>query len=90
VVIPYEAVTVNSGVLDAQNQAIQLRLVPEQVTGAPVLPAGQPLTPTGWESGVRDFWSKVVRIGSLKTSCNVPGGPVYKVAYASQLLGWRF
>jgi sporulation protein YlmC with PRC-barrel domain len=35
---------------------------------------------------VREFWSKVVRIGSLKTSCNVPGGPVYKVAYASQLL----
>jgi sporulation protein YlmC with PRC-barrel domain len=29
----------------------------------------------------------VVRIGSLMTSCNVPGGPVYKVAYASQLLG---
>jgi sporulation protein YlmC with PRC-barrel domain len=87
VAIPYEAVTVNSGVLDAQNQAIQLRLQPGQLSGAPVISAGQPLTPTDWEEEVRAFWSQVVRIGSLKTSCNVPGGPVYKVAYASQLLG---
>jgi sporulation protein YlmC with PRC-barrel domain len=87
VVIPFEAVTINSGVLDAQKQAIQLQLVPGQFAGAPVLPGGQPLTPTGWEAGVRDFWSQVVRIGKLATGCNVPGGPVYKVAYASQLLG---
>ena len=88
VVIPFEAVTINSGVLDAQNKAIQLRLNPEQFSGAPTFPAGQQLTPTDWESGaVRAFWSKAVRIGKLATSCNVPGGPVYKVAYATQLLG---
>jgi sporulation protein YlmC with PRC-barrel domain len=86
VAVPYEAVTVNSGLLDAQAGAIQLRLAPEQLAGAPVFPAGGQLIPTDWESVVRDFWSKAVRIGSLKTSCNVPGGPVYKVAYASQLL----
>ena len=28
-----------------------------------------------------------MRIGKLATSCNVSGGPVYKVAYATQLLG---
>jgi len=87
VVIPYEALTVNSGILDAQAKTIQLRLAPEQLVGAPAFPADQPLTPTDWETAVRDFWSKAVRIGSLKTSCNIPGGPVYKVAYASQLLG---
>jgi len=87
VVIPYEALTVNSGLLDAQAGAIQLRLAPEQLAGAPVLPPGVQLTPTDWEAAVREFWSKAVRIGSLKTSCNVPGGPVYKVAYLSQLLG---
>jgi sporulation protein YlmC with PRC-barrel domain len=87
VVIPYEAVTVNSGLLDAQAGAIQLRLAHEQLAGAPVLPHGEQLTPTDWETAVRDFWLKLVRIGSLKTSCNVPGGPVYKVAYLSQLLG---
>jgi sporulation protein YlmC with PRC-barrel domain len=87
VVIPFEAVTINSGVLDAQNKAIQLRLIPEKFSGAPTFPAGQQLTPTDWEGAVRAFWSKVVRIGNLMTRCNVPGGPVYKVAYATQLLG---
>jgi sporulation protein YlmC with PRC-barrel domain len=86
VVIPFEAVTINSGVLDAQNKTIQLRLIPEQFPGAPTFPAGQQLTPTDWEGAVRAFWSKAVRIGKLATSCNVPDGPVYKVAYATQLL----
>jgi hypothetical protein len=79
-------VTVNSGILDAQAKSIQLRLAPKQLAGAPVLPNGQPLVPTDWEDSVREFWSKVVHIGSLKTSCNVAGGPVFKVATASQLL----
>ena len=87
VVIPFEAVTINSGVLDAQNKTIQLRLIPEQFSGAPTFPAGQQLTPTDWEDAARAFWSKAVRIGKLATSCNVSGGPVYKVAYASQLMG---
>ena len=87
VVIPFEAVTINSGVLDAQKKAIHLRLLPEQFSGAPAIPAGRQLTPTDWEGETREFWSKAVRIGKLATSCNVSGGPVYKVAYATQLLG---
>lgn len=87
VVIPFEAVTINSGVLDAQNKSIQLHLLPEQFSGGPTLTAGQPLSPTDWEVAARAFWKEPVRIGSLATSCNVPGGPVYKVAYATQLLG---
>lgn len=87
VVIPFEAVTINSGVLDAGNKSIQLKLLPEQFSGAPTLPAGHALSPSDWEPGVRAFWSEAVRVGVLATSCNVSGGPVYKVAYASQLLG---
>jgi sporulation protein YlmC with PRC-barrel domain len=87
VVIPFEAVTINSGVLDAKNKTIQLRLIPGQLSNAPALPTGQQLTPTDWENAAREFWGKAVRIGKLATSCNVPGGPVYKVAYATQLLG---
>jgi sporulation protein YlmC with PRC-barrel domain len=86
VVIPFEAVTINSGVLDAQNKAIQLRLIPEQFSGASTFPAGQQLTPTDWEGAVRDFWMKAVRIGILSTKCGV-NNPIYKVAYATQLLG---
>jgi sporulation protein YlmC with PRC-barrel domain len=87
VVIPFEAVTINSGVLDAENKTIQLRLLPEQIRDAPSLTAGQDLTPTDWEAAVRAFWKRSVRIGVLQTSCNVPGGPVYKVTYATRLLG---
>lgn len=87
VVIPYEAVTINSGVLDAENKTIQLRLVPEQIKDAPTLSPGQDLTPTDWEAAVRTFWKRSVRIGVLQTSCNVSGGPVYKVTYATRLLG---
>jgi sporulation protein YlmC with PRC-barrel domain len=76
VVVPFEAVTINSGVLDAQNKTIQLRLVSGQFSGAPTFPAGQQLTPTDWEGAVRAFWSNIVRIGKLATSCNVSGGPV--------------
>jgi len=61
-------------------------MIPEQFSGAPTLPTGQQLTPINWEDAVRAFWSKTVRIGKLATSCNVPGGPVYKVAYATSLL----
>ncbi|MBE3037402.1 MAG: PRC-barrel domain-containing protein [Chloroflexi bacterium] len=87
VVIPFEVVTINSGVLDAQNKTIQLRLITEQFSGAPTLPAGKQLTPTDWEGATRAFWMKAVRIGKLATSCNVSSGPTYKVAYATQLLG---
>lgn len=87
VAIPFEAVTINSGVLDAENKTIQLRLVPEQIKNAPTLTAGQDLTPTDWEAAVRTFWKRSVRIGVLQTSCNVPDGPVYKVTYATRLLG---
>ena len=58
VVIPFEAVTINSGVLDAQNKTIQLRLIPEQFSNAPTFPPGQQLTPTDWEGAARGFWSK--------------------------------
>jgi sporulation protein YlmC with PRC-barrel domain len=86
VVIPFEAVTINSGVLDAENKAIQLRLIPAQFSGAPTFPAEQQLTPTSWEGATRDFWMKAVRIGMLGTGCGVTA-PLYKVAYATQLLG---
>ena len=49
VVISFEAATINSGVLDAQNKTIQLRLIPEQFSGVPTFSADQQLTPTDWE-----------------------------------------
>ena len=87
IVIPFEAVTINSGVLNAEKKTIQLQLSPAQFSGTPTLTPLQQLTPTDWEGPVRDFWMKSVRVGVLKSSCNTSGGPSYKVAYATQLLG---
>ncbi len=87
VVIPFEAVTINSGVLDGQNKSIQLKLSPGQFSGAPTLPAGQPILPNDWESATRSFWRNVVRIDGLTTSCGTAGGAVHLDGLATQLLG---
>ena len=87
VLIPFEVVTINSGVLNAQNKTIQLHLSKEAFSGAPTLSVGQQLTPTDWEGATIDFWKKWARIAVLRTSCNAGSGPTYKVAYATQLLG---
>jgi sporulation protein YlmC with PRC-barrel domain len=87
VIIPFEAVTINSGVLNAQKKTIQLKVTPAQFAGAPTIADGKDLLPTDWEAATKTFWRKAVRVGMLATSCNVSGGPTYKVAYATQLLG---
>jgi sporulation protein YlmC with PRC-barrel domain len=92
VIIPFEAITINSGVLDAQNRLIQLYLTPGQISNAPTVPMGQNLLPTDWEAGVRDYWSKIFRLSNLTTECRVTasgGGTVaiHKIAYATDLLG---
>ena len=91
-VIPYEAVTINSGALDAQSGAIQLSLAAGQFAGAPAFPESQELVPTDWEAQVRDYWSQALRLSNLTSGCRVaaPGGgttEIHKVAYASDLIG---
>jgi sporulation protein YlmC with PRC-barrel domain len=87
VVIPFEAVTINSGVLDGQNKSIQLQLSADQFSGAPALSAGQPILPNDWETPARDFWKNVVRVDGLSTACGTASGAVHLDAYATQLLG---
>jgi sporulation protein YlmC with PRC-barrel domain len=92
VIIPFESITINSGVLDAQNRLIQLYLTPDQISNAPTGSEGQNLLPTDWEAGVRDYWSQVFRLSNLTTECRVAasgGGTVslHKIAYATDLLG---
>lgn len=89
---PYEALTVNSGVLDAQAQAYQLSIAAKQLEEAPVFSEDQELVPTDWEEGVRAFWSQIIRLSNLTTGCRVsaPGGgttEIHKVAYSSELIG---
>jgi sporulation protein YlmC with PRC-barrel domain len=62
-------------------------LIPAQLAGAPTIADGKDLLPTDWEGATKTFWRKSVRVGMLATSCNVSGGPTYKVVYATQLLG---
>jgi sporulation protein YlmC with PRC-barrel domain len=92
VIIPFEAVTINSGVLDAQDKSIQLYLTPDQISNAPTISKGQNLLPADWETNVRDYWSQIFRLSNLTTECRVTasdGGTVavHKIAYATDLLG---
>ena len=91
--LPFEMVTINSGVLNAANQVIEMQLPVDPFKPAPVAPQAMKLTPTDWEQGIRDYWNPFVRLSGLTTECMVtdPGSgelvPVYKTAYASDLLG---
>lgn len=87
-VIPFEAVTINSGILDAASKSILLHLVPSRLAAGPAFPDPLALFPNAWEQPVRDYWQAVVRVGKLSTACAAGGGPpIYKTAYATQLLG---
>lgn len=86
-IIPFEAVTINSGVLDAQAKAIELHLTPDRLTGAPAFPNALALFPNNWEQPVRDHWQRMVRVGKLSSACNTSNGQLHKIAYATQLLG---
>jgi sporulation protein YlmC with PRC-barrel domain len=91
--LPFEMVTINSGVLDAAAKTIGLYLPPEPFQTAPLVPDTVKLTPTDWEPGLREYWDPFVRLGVLTTECMVPDPasgelvPVYKTAYAGELLG---
>jgi len=86
-VIPFEAVTINSGALDAQARAIVVQLNPAVIKAAPVASGTPRLLPTVWEDGVRAYWQQVVRVGKLSTLCNTGSGTIQKIAYATQLIG---
>ena len=90
-VIPFEVVTINSGVLDARAQAISLYITPAQLAAAPVFDDHFPLFPNTWEETVRTYWLQVARVSHLTSECKAGGSnsanAVHKIAYASQLLG---
>ena len=87
-VVPYEAVTINSGALDAQAKAIVLHLRSSQLQGAPSFPNPLQLYPPNtWEDSVRGAWQQVVRLGKLSSVCNAISGTVHKIALATQLIG---
>jgi sporulation protein YlmC with PRC-barrel domain len=84
--VPYELLTINSGVLDAENRGLYVYLFPDALAGAPLQDPAAPLVPPDWEGGVRAFWQDKIRISNLTTACNAGGTIVHKDAYATQLL----
>jgi sporulation protein YlmC with PRC-barrel domain len=80
VFVPYEAVTINSGILDAEAGAIVLYLTEAHLNGAPAYPVGMSLTSSGWEDEVRAFWSQYIRISNLTTECLVTTSAGERVA----------
>lgn len=86
ILVPYELATINSGAVDAQSKAIIVNATPELLAQAPTFPQSASLTSGDWEGALRAYWQQSFRVSSLSTTCNAPGGPVQKVAFASQLL----
>ena len=91
-VIPFEVVTINSGVLDAAAKTISIYMTPAQVTVAPAFAAPLVLLPyKTWEDSVRAYWLQVARVGILTSECKAGGSnsanAVHKIAYATQLIG---
>jgi sporulation protein YlmC with PRC-barrel domain len=88
-VIPFEVITINSGVFDVPAKTIQLALSSPILAGAPAFPDSMQLLPNDWEAPVRAYWTQAAHLSHLSTGCNVAGGSVttHKIAYATQLLG---
>ena len=91
VIVPFEAVSINSGVFDAHDKSIQLYLTPDQISNAPTISQRQNLLPADWETNVRDYWSQIFRLSNLTTECRVTASDgsrvaVHKIAYATDLL----
>ncbi len=90
-VIPDEAVTINSGIVNAEKKSIALYMGSASVAGAPVFADPLALFPITWEDSVRGYWQAVVRVGKLHSACqagnSTPENAIYKIAYATQLLG---
>ena len=89
-VIPFEAVTINSGILNADTKSIALSLAPGNLTAAPTVADPLALFPIEWEASAREYWSKVVRVSKLSSECRAgnssAANAVHKIAYARQLL----
>jgi hypothetical protein len=88
--VPYEAVTINNGIVDAEAESVALHLAPGDLAGAPAFPDPLALFPITWEESVRAFWREQVRIGKLHSACQAggvsPENAIYKIAYARELL----
>ena len=90
-VIPFEVVTINSGVLDAKERSILIYMTTAQAAAAPAFADHLALFPNTWEETVRAYWLQVARVSHLTSECKAGGSnsanAVHKIAYASQLLG---
>jgi hypothetical protein len=85
--IPYESVTINNGIVDGDARTIALNLAPADFANAPMVADPLPLFPLDWEEPARAFWGEQVRVGKLHSGCQVtPENSIHKIAYARELL----
>lgn len=71
ILIPYEAVSIGSGIVDAQQRIITLQLDAAQLSDAPLVDARLDTTTVEWEAEVRDYWSALMSLSNLTTGCRV-------------------
>jgi sporulation protein YlmC with PRC-barrel domain len=93
IIIPYEAVTLEGGVIDVDSQNIFVNFTMSQFTGTAAYQDHPDLSTTGWEDETRYFWSELMNLSNLTTECRVPAQEgegrqvIVRIAYASEVIG---
>jgi sporulation protein YlmC with PRC-barrel domain len=92
-VIPYEAVTLEEGVIDVDSQTIFMNFEASQLGGNTAYEDHPALSTTDWEDETRNYWSELMNLSNLTTECRVPAQDgegrqaIVRIAYASEVLG---
>jgi sporulation protein YlmC with PRC-barrel domain len=93
VVVPYEAVTLEGGVIDVDSQTIFLNFEASQLAGATAYQDRIHLADLQWEADARGYWSEMMNLSNLTTECRVPAQdgqgrqPIVRISYATEVLG---
>jgi sporulation protein YlmC with PRC-barrel domain len=93
VIIPYEAVTLEGGVIDVDSQTIFLNFEASQLGGTIAYQDRIDLSNLEWETETRNYWSEMMNLSNLTTECRVPAQngegrqAIVRIAYATEVLG---
>jgi sporulation protein YlmC with PRC-barrel domain len=92
-VIPYEAVTLEGGVIDVDSQTIFVNFEISQLEASTAYQERIDLSTTDWETDTRNYWSNMMNLSNLTTECRVPAQDgegrqaIVRIAHASDVLG---
>jgi sporulation protein YlmC with PRC-barrel domain len=69
VLMPYEVVTLGSGILDVEERAIVVSIAADEILGGPTIEVDADITDVAWETETRRFWGNYLTLSNLTTEC---------------------